>query len=950
VTAVAKAAKTGTHWRKVFALTVFGALMLAALAFANSGRAAIETPPPPSVWSDKADYAPGEQVNLSGANWAPGESVHIRVNDDAGETWRRDVDVTADDTGAISDQFNLPDWFVAQYNVTATGASSGTATWSFTDADATTTTLTSSANPSNLNDSVTFTATVTRSVANTIVTVGMIRFGTGGNCGGGFTQLQGPQAPNASGQATYSTSALPAGSTTLRACYDGTGGGSGTQDSTATLTQTVNAKQNQTITFTAPIGKTYGDPDFDPGATASSGLPVSYTSSTASVCTIVSGKVHIVAAGGCTVTASQAGNASFNAALDVTRTFTIAKANQTITFAAIADKTFGDADFDPGATASSGLAVSYSTGAGDNCSIVSGKVHITGAGSCTVTASQAGNPNYNAAPSVSRTFSIAKANQTITINTGAPATQVYDTSFTVAANASSGLPVSYSASGDCSNVGATFTMTSGTGTCTVHYNQAGNGNYNAAPEKTEAVTAEKANQTITITISAPASATYGDDFTVAATGGGSGNPVTFSASGGCANVGATFTMTSGSTDCTVHYNQAGDANYNAAAEKTETVTAQRKALTVEANDTSKTFGESDPTFDVSYSGFVPGDDDGDLGGSLVFNFAGVPPTSYGPSTSPPSNAGSYKIRPSGYTSANYSFVYQSGDYVIHKADQTITINTGAPATKVYDTSFTVAASASSGLPVSYSASGDCSNVGATFTMTSGTGTCTVHYNQAGNGNYNAAPEKTEAVTAEKANQTITFAALAAKTLGDPPFTVSASGGGSGNPVTFSASPSTTCTSGGTNGATITIAGVGTCTVTSDQAGNGNYKPAPSVSRTFAVNYNFTGFFAPVDNNDICNGVKAGSAIPIKFSLHGYQGMNIFAAGYPKVTAGTCAGVPLDTVEETVTAGGSSLNYDSTSDQYIYVWKTDKAWAGKAMRLTIVFADGTTRYARFSFTK
>jgi hypothetical protein len=53
VTAVAKAAKTGTHWRKVFALTVFGALMLAALAFANSGRAAIETPPPPSVWSDK---------------------------------------------------------------------------------------------------------------------------------------------------------------------------------------------------------------------------------------------------------------------------------------------------------------------------------------------------------------------------------------------------------------------------------------------------------------------------------------------------------------------------------------------------------------------------------------------------------------------------------------------------------------------------------------------------------------------------------------------------------------------------------------------------------------------------------------------------------------------------------------------------------------------------------
>ena len=123
MTPVADKVKTATHWRRVFALTVFGALMLAALAFANSGRAAIETPPPPSVWSDKADYAPGEQVSLSGANWAPGESVHIRVNDDAGETWRRDVDVTADESGAISDQFNLPDWFVAQYSVTATGAS-----------------------------------------------------------------------------------------------------------------------------------------------------------------------------------------------------------------------------------------------------------------------------------------------------------------------------------------------------------------------------------------------------------------------------------------------------------------------------------------------------------------------------------------------------------------------------------------------------------------------------------------------------------------------------------------------------------------------------------------------------------------------------------------------------------------------------------------------------------
>jgi len=316
-----------SHGRKATAFALFALVLLTALAFASSSKAAVESPPPPSVWSDKADYAPGELVTLSGANWAPGEAVHIRVNDDVGETWRRDVDVTAAEDGTISDQFNLPEWFVATYSVTATGASSGTATWSFTDADATTTTLTSSLNPSNLNESVTFTATVKRTALNTAVTAGSVKFGTGANCGGGFTELQAIQTPNSSGQVTYTTSALPAGATTIRACYNGTGGSSGTQNSDATLTQTVNAKQNQTITFTAPTGKTYGDADFNPGATASSSLAVSYSSSTTSVCTIVSGNVHIVAAGSCTVTASQAGDANYYAASDVTRTFSIDKAD-----------------------------------------------------------------------------------------------------------------------------------------------------------------------------------------------------------------------------------------------------------------------------------------------------------------------------------------------------------------------------------------------------------------------------------------------------------------------------------------------------------------------------------------------------------------------------------------------------------------------------------------------
>src|SRR5829696_6983436 len=107
-------------------------------------------PPSPTIQSDKEDYPPADTVILTGSGWQPGETVNINVNDDEGQTWNRNVDVTADASGNISDSFNLPDWFVATYSVKATGASGAVATTSFTDAVPTTTTVTSSKNPSPL--------------------------------------------------------------------------------------------------------------------------------------------------------------------------------------------------------------------------------------------------------------------------------------------------------------------------------------------------------------------------------------------------------------------------------------------------------------------------------------------------------------------------------------------------------------------------------------------------------------------------------------------------------------------------------------------------------------------------------------------------------------------------------------------------------------------------------
>src|SRR5439155_4902752 len=75
----------------------------------------------PTISSDQADYSPGATVTLTGAGWAPLDAVHIYVNDDEGQTWSYNADVTADAAGALTVQFQLPTSFVATYSVTATG-------------------------------------------------------------------------------------------------------------------------------------------------------------------------------------------------------------------------------------------------------------------------------------------------------------------------------------------------------------------------------------------------------------------------------------------------------------------------------------------------------------------------------------------------------------------------------------------------------------------------------------------------------------------------------------------------------------------------------------------------------------------------------------------------------------------------------------------------------------
>ena len=101
------------HWKRV-ASVVAGLVALFVLGLIPAAAPAADGPPQPTLASDKATYAPGDTVALSGANWTPNEVVRVHIADNGGNGWSRDVDVTAGADGSISDSFALPTAFPYQ--------------------------------------------------------------------------------------------------------------------------------------------------------------------------------------------------------------------------------------------------------------------------------------------------------------------------------------------------------------------------------------------------------------------------------------------------------------------------------------------------------------------------------------------------------------------------------------------------------------------------------------------------------------------------------------------------------------------------------------------------------------------------------------------------------------------------------------------------------------------
>ena len=194
--------------------------------------------------------------------------------------------------------------------------------------------------------------------------------------------------------------------------------------------------------------------------------------------------MRIVGVGATTITAAQAGDDNYQAATDVLQTLTVDKADQTITFASLDSKTYGDADFELSATSSSGLAVTYVSSNTTVATIDGSTVSIHSGGATSITASQAGDDNYQAAADVTQDLTVNRTTQTITFD-AIPDQLLDDGVLVLSATASSGLDVSYTISeGPATVNGSTVTFT-GVGTVTVLASQEGDANYHPANPVTQ---------------------------------------------------------------------------------------------------------------------------------------------------------------------------------------------------------------------------------------------------------------------------------------------------------------------------------------------------------------------------------------------------------------------------------------------------------------------------------
>jgi hypothetical protein len=572
---------------------------------------------------------------------------------------------------------------------------------------------------------------------------------------------------------------------------------------------TVNKATTVLSGFSA-ITKTFGNAAFSLVApTTNSNGAFTYTSSNTAVATIAGTTVTIVGTGTATITASQASNANFTAET-TTATMTVSQATPVLTGFSVATRTFGNAAFTiTQPTTNSNGAFTYTSSDTAVATITGTTVTIVGAGTVTITASQASTTNFLAGTTTA-TFTVNKATPTISSFSAITKTFGNAAFSLVAPTTNSTGAITYTSSNTAVATidGSTVTIVGG-GSSTITATQATTANYLAG--------------TITATLTVNKITTVLSGFSVAAKTFGDAS---FSLVAPTTNSTGTFTYTSSNTAVATI---AGNVVTIVGA-GTSTITASQATntnYTASSTTASLVVSKATPTY-TSFS--IPQ--------KIIGNaaFAITPPVS--------NSTGAFT-----YTSSNTAVATIAGSTITIVGIGTSTISAIQASTTSFTTA-TVTATLTvnkattilSGFSVAAKTFGDAAfsliapttNSNGAFTYTSsnlavativgnvvtiaGAGTATITASQATTNNYLAATT-TASITVSQGTPTITNFAAMTKEFGDASFNITAPTTNSTGAFTYTSSNLAVATVAGN---VVTILGIGTTTITASQASSTNY--------------------------------------------------------------------------------------------------------------------------------
>lgn len=521
-------------------------------AYSPDISATLVTNPTASVSSTSAAYTPrvGAGFSTTLTSSGIGSSITYSV------TPALPAGLTLSSSTGVIDGTPTTAQTATSYTVTATGSSYGTGTRTFTIEvlrGTQTVSITSTAPASPLPNG-TYTPTATSSIGQSVSFSVSSSNGNVCSISGGVVTFQ------------------ESGDCVVTATQAGT-----SNYESASTSQTITVgRLSQTLTFGTVNNKSFGDADFAVSATTTAGsLPITFASTDSGKCTVSGSTIHIVEAGNCVVTATQAGNAVYLPATQ-TLTISVAKASQATVSVTNGSSVVYGSTLPLTASGGSGTASGYTfTRVSGPCSISGTTLSTTAAGNCVFYATKAGDANYNtSANSANFTVSITPKPLTLSV-TVSPSSRAYDTTrdISLATTTSANLTglinsdvvtvdnTKLSATIDSADVGTnkTVTVTVATGYLTGTHAA----NYllpSVSGSPTVSIT--QANQSA-ITFTSALTTIFGQNITLSATGGSGTGALTFATSSGACQIASSIMTPVSAGTCVVVATRAADTNYTA---------------------------------------------------------------------------------------------------------------------------------------------------------------------------------------------------------------------------------------------------------------------------------------------------------------------------------------------------------------------------------------------------